>query len=218
MEDIQVHIISDSEEEQDVFCDATVRHAALQGHMKDYRRSLQATASLTSAANNASSPIALEQQQVIHDRGCLARQLYRNGFAEDHELTATRQRYLDATGKAPEVEPAPVKAEGDHHQRQPTEHDIQQLEEELAGNPSLLHQLENGEGSSNPMHLWRLRVFQELQKSQLDLLTHMQQQSLDRCQQQDTSQRRLLRKVVEVIVIPDSEDPEDADTPNTHQQ
>jgi hypothetical protein len=138
------------------------------------------------------SPL-LQQQEVRDSRDTsAARQLYQDGFYIDDVASAERLRHLEATGKAPMRE-QPVKDEEDPEQRDPSDDDVAALQLQLTEDPSLLQQLSRGEGSSsNPRHLWRLRVYQALLKQQEQLLSQAEQQDYE---------------------IPDSEDPGSEDEP-----
>lgn len=121
------------------------------------------------------SPL-LQQQEVSRGSrdASAARQLYQDGFYIDDRGLAERLRNLEASGKAPMRE-EPVKDEEDS-EREPTDDDIAALELQLANNSSLLQQLSRGEGSSsNPQHLWRLRVYQALLQQQEQLFSQAQQ-------------------------------------------
>jgi hypothetical protein len=83
-------------------------------------------------------------------------------------------------------------------QRRPTADDIEALQLQLEEEPSLLQQLSRGEGSSsNPRHLWRLRVYQAWEEQQKQLYSQAQQRvyGLAGIEQE----------------IPDSEDPDSED-------
>jgi hypothetical protein len=94
----------------------------------------------------------------------------------DEAATAAHQQALEQTGKAL-ADNNSIKPEDDIDpaQREPTEEDIADLQTQLLSNSRLQQQLERGEGSSsNPLHLWRMRVYKAMLQQQELLFSQAQ--------------------------------------------
>lgn len=133
----------------------------------------------------AEAPHSTQQQRQAQPTSS-QRQLYAEGFCEDREATATREKVQRAKGVLLDRPPVPPLKAEEHQQltseqlrgsRQPTEADILQLTAEFERDPGLLQRLTNAEGSSSssPQHLWQLRVFAAFQRQQSELLQQHQE-------------------------------------------
>lgn len=124
----------------------------------------------------------LVRQEGISSRGQRSsregpsRQLYQDDCVVDEAATAAHQQALEQTGKAL-ADNNSIKPEDDIDpaQREPTEEDIADLQTQLLSNSRLQQQLERGEGSSsNPLHLWRMRVYKAMLQQQELLFSQAQ--------------------------------------------
>jgi hypothetical protein len=133
------------------------------------------------------------------------RQLDYDGVCVDVEATNKRQRYLEATGKAPGVQQEVKQESSDPLQREVQQADIDKLLQDLEESPQLFEQLQRGEGSSsNPRHIWRQRVFAALQQQQQEMALSSQPS-----QQVYSKRPRQLDSDDDGEVIADSQDEDD---------
>lgn len=151
------------------------------------------------------SPSVLQQAQSRGRAGqSSVRQLDYEGVCVDVEATQKRQRYLEATGKAPAVQQEVEQESSDPLQREVQQSDIDKLLQDLEEVPQLFDQLLRGEGSSsNPRHIWRQHVFAALQQQQQDMALSSQPS-----QQVHSKRSRQLDSDGEVIADSQDEDEE----------
>lgn len=157
------------------------------------------------------SPLVVQQG---HSRGragqSSVRQLDYEGVCVDAEATIKRQRYLEATGKAPAAQQEVKQESSDPLQREVQQDDIDKLLQDIEEVPQLFDQLLRGEGSSsNPRHIWRQRVFAALQQQQQQ---EMALSSQPTSQQVHSKRPRQLDSDEDGGVIADSQD-EDEEQP-----
>lgn len=152
------------------------------------------------------SPSVLQQgQSRVRAGQSSVRQLDYDGVCVDVEATNKRQRYLEATGKAPGVQQEVKQESSDPLQREVQQADIDKLLQDLEESPQLFEQLQRGEGSSsNPRHIWRQRVFAALQQQQQEMALSSQPS-----QQVYSKRPRQLDSDDDGEVIADSQDEDD---------
>lgn len=165
-------IIPDSEDSEDIIVEDSEADSDVVITREVENSSLIPTGGSSGQAEQ--SPLQ-EQQSPLSPSA--ARLLYQDGICEDYDATEMRRRQLELTGKAPALE-GPVKREvSSEQQGEPTQEEIDALAVDLESNPTLLRQLESGEGSSsNPRHIRRVLVFRAFLQQQQDAINQAQQQ------------------------------------------